>query len=91
MKLKELEPILHDPTPTGSRYIEMLCPVCPRGETRYSGCVIMLPIQRGLHDGACWNWNGETDFDKMTITPSIFHHCKSEAHFFVTNGEIIFA
>ncbi|MDE1944838.1 MAG: hypothetical protein KGI03_01000 [Patescibacteria group bacterium] len=53
--------------------------------------MIMLPIQRGLHDGACWNWNGETDFDKMTITPSIFHHCKSEAHFFVTNGEIIFA
>lgn len=54
----------------------------------------MIPI-KGQVDSVLvpisWEWNGETDFDKITLTPSIAHHCASEAHFFITNGEIIFA
>lgn len=92
MRLLELDPILHpNPENPEKRHLEFLCPKCPRGETRFTGCVIMLPIVNGPQVVGRWGWNGEEDFEKMTITPSIFHHCESEAHFFITRGEIVFA
>ena len=73
----------------GTKYLFFDCPRCQRGEGRYpgDGCWINIPVS-----GAnAWRWNGETDFDKVTLAPSIWHHCKSDPHFFIREGKVIFA
>ncbi len=52
---------------------------------------MMIPVEKGSGSTPRWGWNGETDFEKVTLSPSIWHHCKSEAHFFIRGGEIQFA
>lgn len=71
------------------RYIDIQCPTCPP-ENNCGG--MLLPVTLSKESGSTgWGWNGEEDFEKVTLTPSIWHHCKSDPHFFVTNGEIVFA
>lgn len=74
-------------------YLTFNCPKCEHfdSESRYAhkNCLIMIPTKQTADGGKPWGWNGETDFEKVTLTPSIFHHCKSEAHFFITDGAII--
>lgn len=76
-------------------YLEFLCPKCPHPETDplHTECMLMVPVEKGLgqHSPPRWGWNGEIDFEKVTLTPSIYHHCKGDAHFFITDGEIKFA
>jgi hypothetical protein len=95
MKLTDLKPEWmekeeHDPNPNVARYIVFQCPKCPRNADGDSECGgVVLPVGK---DGAnCWGWNGEENFAKVTLTPSIWHHCKNNPHFFVRNGEIQFA
>lgn len=37
-----------------------------------------------------WNASG-TSISDLTLTPSIWHHCESDPHFFITAGEIVMA
>ena len=90
MRLKDLKPEWdHD-----DAYITFQCPKCAvpaDAESIYDGCVISIPVATGDKKPSVWQWNGEKDFEKVTISPSIFHHCKSEAHFFIRDGSIIMA
>lgn len=85
-----LQPSEKDTTPNIQRYIDFRCPGCP--DEPMEGymelrCRIIIPLTSDGH----WGWNGEEDFDKLTITPSIWHHCKSDPHFFIRAGQIQFA
>lgn len=91
MRLVDLKPEWEH----NNSYLTFMCPKCtpenPEKRIAQNNCFTMIPIQ-GKVDPAlepiAWDWNGETDFEKVTLTPSIFHHCASEAHFFITDGEI---
>lgn len=97
MKLKELspewvEPSENEPRPSVEKYLDFRCPKCP-DEPMHGyetmRCRIMIPVTTKREGpGSGWGWNGETDFDKVTLTPSIWHHCKSDPHFFITDGEV---
>jgi hypothetical protein len=94
MKLTELKPQWREGATPEKRYIEFLCPTCPHPETSplHAECVIILPIEHTMSPGKPrWGWNGETDFEKLTLTPSIWHHCKTNPHFWVRDGEIVMA
>jgi hypothetical protein len=68
-------------------YLYFVCPTCPAEKH----CRIMIPTKITEHEKNPWGWNGETDFDKVTLTPSIWHHCDSDPHFFIRDGAIQFA
>ncbi len=51
-------------------------------------CQIVLPVWPEWSQS--WKVAGE-DFETLTVTPSIWHHCEKDPHFFITNGEIVFA
>lgn len=78
-------------------YLVFTCPKCPvdPNKSRFGNCLIMIPIKphgdAELGSSTGWDWNGETDFEKVTINPSIFHHCESEAHFWIRDGAIVMA
>lgn len=80
MRLIELKPEWEH----AQSYLYFTCPTCPAER----GCRIMIPTKVTQHEQKPWNWNGETDFEKVTITPSIWHHCPSDPHFFITDGEV---
>ena len=86
MKLAELKPEFVE----GNTHLIFSCPKCPYDESqsRYANCLISIPIKVTEHETHPWGWNGETDFDKVTLTPSIWHHCKSDPHFFIRDGRI---
>jgi hypothetical protein len=95
MRLTELKPEwvqkhMNDSSENVEKYLYFECPTCPRNAEGESSCGgIMLPVTTH-RDGAGkgWGWNGENDFEKVTLTPSVWHHCESDPHFFVTDGEI---
>lgn len=87
MKLSELHPQFLE----NDSHLMFDCPTCPKGDNGGECGGIAIPIDRVGSHGKCWGWNGEHDFEKVTLTPSIWHHCKSDPHFFIREGEIIFA
>lgn len=95
MKLIELNPIwvengAKDKYPSIDRYLEFRCPKCPDEPMpgfQEMRCLLVLPVGK-TKDAGNWGWNGETDFEKVTLTPSIWHHCKNDPHFFIENGSI---
>ena len=98
MRLTELKPEWspkhpNNPNANIDRYIDMQCPTCPRDADGDSSCGgMLLPVTLHRSDASAgWGWNGEEDFEKVTLTPSIWHHCKSDPHFFIRDGEIQFA
>ena len=88
MRLVELKPEWTE-NPAGNRYLDMQCPTCPRNAEGDSECGgIIIPVGNTHFPQQTWGSNGETDFEKLTVTPSIWHHCKSDPHFFIRDGEI---
>lgn len=84
MRLTDLKPEWeHDNT-----YLVFICPTCARKEDGRGDCWIMIPVKQVEGGPKPWSWNGEKNFEKITITPSIWHHCKTDPHFFITEGEI---
>ena len=82
MRLIEL-----DPQWEHENHLVFNCPTCPRDpeKGRYGNCLIQIPV-KPRENG--WDSNGETAFEKLSIMPSIWHHCESDPHFFITEGEI---
>lgn len=35
-----------------------------------------------------WESNKEEDFNKLTVTPSVWLHCESDPHFYINDGKI---
>jgi Family of unknown function (DUF6527) len=81
-KLTELNPQWND----GAIVKHYLIFDCPEKHNNDSDmkCIITLPIN--TKDG--WKIHGDDNFETLTITPSIWHHCEKEPHFFITKGEI---
>lgn len=98
MRLNDLKPYF-ETGPDGQVYLVCYCPKCDRhegpGVEPFPDCGGMcLPIHVAGQEKKgvlSWLWNGERDFDKLTLSPSIWHHCKSDPHFFIREGEIVFA
>jgi hypothetical protein len=89
MRLTDLDPELESDRHEGKDYLIFLCPVCPKGESRFGSCLIMIPVSAEHTPGEAWGMMGDTKtFKDLTLTPSVWHHCKSDPHFFVKNGEI---
>lgn len=84
MRLTEL-----NPTWEHKIYLTFTCPICPYDseKSRYGNCLINIPVKPQADSG--WQSNGVGDFENLTLTPSIWHHCKSDPHFFITDGNII--
>ena len=97
MRLIELKPEWEH----NNTYLTFQCPKCERDRVRplkdgsgtyvQPDCWIMIPTKVTVDSPKPWGWNGETDFENVTITPSIWHHCESDPHFFIRDGEIQFA
>jgi hypothetical protein len=89
MKLTDLQPEWE----YDNSYMSFNCPTCPRdaSKSRFGNCLIIIPTKVTEHQSHPWGWNGETDFEKCTLTPSIWHHCKTDPHFFIREGAIQFA
>ena len=71
-------------------FLNFDCPKCPHPETSelHCECIVSIPFVRYKdYIGPVWDLTGD-NFETLTISPSIFHHCKSEAHFFIRNGNI---
>lgn len=63
--------------------LEMTCPTCVVPHP------ITLPFIGHTYDHG-WNASGN-DVTDLTLTPSIWHHCESDPHFFITAGAIVMA
>lgn len=86
MKLTDLNPKWTDGV-DGTRYLDFECPALHKvWDDSEMKCTILLPVT----NPGSWQAMGE-NFNELTITPSIWHHCKKDPHFFITNGEIVFA
>ena len=97
MRLTELHPTLED-AGDGAVYLEFACPAHgvghmefadPSADPPFEGFpdVVRIKIAPGPHTTPrVWGWNGERDFEKLTVTPSI--DMKGHWHGFVTNGEV---
>lgn len=83
MRLVDLHPRYEN------EYLIFDCPTCtiPNPDPLRCDCGIAIPV--GSQPNA-WKKTG-VDFETLTIHPSIWHHCPSDPHFFITNGEIVFA
>lgn len=87
MKLLDLKPQWVGGRRGPHGYLEFECPkqhVHKDGEMK---CAIVLPI---LPEENGWTATGDS-FETMTIAPSIWHHCEEDPHFWIRNGEIVFA
>lgn len=96
MRLSELNPTLED-AGEGAAYLEFACPAHGVGAMRHAQPeldppfegfpdVVRIKIALGPQGSHVWGWNGERDFEKLTITPSVDYH--GHWHGFVTNGEV---
>jgi hypothetical protein len=87
VKLSALHPVLED-AGDGAMYLEFACPVHGVGAKREGGefddtvRVKIAPVG----SSHVWQWNGEKDFEKLTLTPSI--NAVGHWHGFITNGEV---
>jgi uncharacterized protein DUF6527 len=87
MRLSTLNPTLDEVG--GVVYLEFDCPAHPaslrQGDFRDS---VRIPIATPLEATTphVWGWNGERDFEKLTITPSVDYHGHWHGH--VTAGEV---
>lgn len=83
MRLTDLHPVLHTAgCAPGTAWLKFDCPHCraPR--------LVQVFIRQGPDRGVEyeWGWNGEMDFEKITLTPSL--HDSTHWHGHVTNGEV---
>jgi len=97
MRLREIirdtgdgEPRLQLNTDGDGGRVWIVCPHCilaniPDGERT----VIRLPFTRGkgTSQPVTWGWNGETDLEKVTFTPSV-HILEGHWHGHIQNGEV---
>jgi Family of unknown function (DUF6527) len=61
---------------------------CPKLHEQYDmKCEIILPVRPEING---WDLDGR-DFATLTISPSIWHHCSENPHFFIRKGEIQYA
>jgi hypothetical protein len=89
MRLSALNPTLED-AGEGAVYLEFACPAHGVGALRQGEfpdtvrIKIATPLQSTTPQ--VWGWNGERDFEKLTITPSVdyFEHW----HGHITDGEV---
>lgn len=83
MKLSELNPVLDLDDDGQGGYLTLDCPHC-KGPGH-----ICIKIARGPKPDATrvWGWNGETDFEKLTIEPSINY--ANHWHGYVQGGQIV--
>ena len=94
MKLTDLHPEWN-PDDGERHYLTFDCPArhnhrAPEdeGDARTGmKCVIVIAVKIAP---CCWKVEGDS-FETLTITPSIWHHCEKDPHFFVRNGEIVYA
>jgi uncharacterized protein DUF6527 len=99
VRLSALNPTLED-AGDGAAYLEFACPVhgvghmlCaqPTADPPFDGFPDVVRIKiappldppQGSH---VWGWNGERDFEKLTVKPSVNYH--DHWHGFVTEGEV---
>lgn len=88
MKLTELNPEWNDDDDGKHHFLNFECPKQHKiWEDSEMKCHINIPVK----ESSDWHINGADSFDNLTITPSIWHHCKEDPHFFITNGEIVYA
>lgn len=90
MRLSELRPEL-DVRNENEAYISFDCPHCHMlpngGETdTTTGARVVIKIAKQSAGDRVWTWNGETDLEKISITPSINMYDHWHGH--VTNGEV---
>lgn len=86
MRLSELNPALEDAS-EGAAYLEFDCPVHgPVIRHEHFPDRVRVKIAPGPQGPHVWGWNGERDFEKLTLTPSI--HMFDHWHGFITNGEV---
>lgn len=99
MRLATLDPKLTS-TGDGTAILEFACPMHGVGHMEHAQLeadpsfegwpdVVRLPIATPLGGpprAHTWNWNGETDVEKLTITPSV--HYFGHWHGHVTDGEV---
>lgn len=83
MRLSELNPELAtEGCEPGVAYLHIDCPHCR------SPHFIVVKIATVQEPGSThvWTWNGETDFEKLTLTPSLKAYGHWHGH--ITNGEV---
>jgi hypothetical protein len=83
VRLAELNPQLDQEAPSPDvAYLSFDCPHC-RGPG-----YITVKIAKTPAPGAdrVWTWNGQTDVEKLTLTPSL--NFAGHWHGFITNGEV---
>lgn len=96
MRLSELQPELKD-AGEGACYLMFACPTHGVGHMEHADPtwnppfegfpdIVHIKIAPGCARPGVWGWNGERDFEKLTVTPSIDMH--GHWHGFVTNGEV---
>lgn len=85
MRLSELHPEWHtDGCETGTAWLKFDCPHCRA--PRFVQVFVRVGPDRGVQSE--WSWNGETDFERVTLQPSLNDPTHWHGH--VTNGEITF-
>ena len=100
MRLSALNPSLDD-AGDGAAYLEFACPTHgvghmdhadPAADPPFEGFpdVIRIKIAMPLDHQTprVWGWNGEKDFEKLTIKPSVRYDRHWHGH--VTDGEVSF-
>ena len=98
MRLSTLEPVL-EVIGEGRARLSFACPAHGVGAMRsaaadFAGWPDRVDIQiatplEGPPLAHVWHWNGERDFEKLTITPSV--HYFEHWHGHVTDGEVTIA
>lgn len=89
MRLSTLFPVLED-AGDGAMYLEFACPAHGVGAKRWGEFadtvrIKIAPPLEAKHPHV-WGWNGETDFEKLTLTPSVDYHEHWHGH--ITAGEV---
>ncbi len=98
MRLSALNPTLED-AGDGAAYLEFACPTHGVGHMSHADSTQNPPFEGfpdrvrikiapplGSQHPHVWGWNGERDFEKLSISPSVNYY--DHWHGFVTNGEV---
>ncbi len=85
MRLSELHPEFHaEGMPPGMQWLYFDCPHC-----RSPHLIQIMIATEASTDPHIWRWNGSSDVETITVTPSI--NCERHWHGWLTNGELITA